>query len=265
MKPLETDSTNTRGLRDNWPIYSRGFLYYLCPLNRPQIAGELRLRLTPTNDASTFHQGKDLCFTEPNSIGAVGQPWKRPLYSIATNLNSRPLYDKLLEEGLVSPNLDKSIQSLPKLTLMYSRCQVIYALYDTFTLDLSSDWVTLVAVTETGIAAIRILRQFRDLRVDKTPYTGTVLARFEPSSLPQHANTRTVVLRVIQELTPVQCVIPSYDEYLERPSPDHLLAKKFHGKLRQWSVDIDSPDKGKLATTGLKLIWDSTPGLAPLK
>jgi hypothetical protein len=261
MKPLETDSNDLRGRRDSWPLHSQGFLYYFCPLNRPRIASELRLRLTPTNDASTFDQGKDLCFTQPNPVGAVGHPWRRPLYSIAKHSGSRPIYERLVEEGLVSPELDKSIQSLPKLTFMYSRCQIVHSIYDTFILDLASDWITLVAITESGIAKIRILRQFRDFRFDKVPYSGTVLARFEPSALPQHADTRTVVLRVVQELTPVRCLRPHYDGYIERPRQDHLFTKQFHGKLRPWSIDIDSPDKGKLLTTGLKLIWDSTPGL----
>jgi len=253
-----------RGQRQIWPDNSQGYLYYHSPPSRPRIAGEVRFRLTPTGDPSTFEQGADLCFDDtPNSHdeNTISQPWKRPLYSLATNSSTRPLYDKLIDEGFIPPELDKSIQSLPKLIFMYSRCQIVHSLYDTFILDLHSDWITIVAVSESGISHIQLLRQFRDFRIGKNPYTGSILARFEPSALPQHMNTRTVVLRVLQEITPVKCVIPSYDEYIVRPGPHQLYAKRFHGKLRPWCVNIDKPGVGKRTAMGLNLIWRSTSGL----
>ena len=253
-----------RGQRQMWPDNSKGFLYYHAPPNRPRIAGEVRLRLTPANDPSTFEQGSDLCFidtTNPNDDSTLSQPWRRPLYSLATNLATRPLYEKLIEDGFIPPDLDKAIQSLPKLRFMYSRCQFVHSINDTFILDLSSDWITIASISESGILPIQLLRQFRDFRINQNPYTGSVLARFERSTLPQHINTRTVVLRVLQEVTPVECVLPDYDEYIVRPRPQQLFAKRFHGKLRPWSVNIDRPGVGKRTVMGLKLIWKSTSGL----
>ena len=153
--------------RDPWPSNAKGFLYYFCPSGAPPIASEVRLRLTPVNDPKAFEQGEDLHLSN-------GQPWRRPIYSIATNSVLGPLYDKLRQEGLVSSKLDKALKALPKLTFMYSRCQIIHTLTDTFILDLSSDWHTLVAISEKGIAPIHILRQFRDFRLDVTPYKGAL-------------------------------------------------------------------------------------------
>lgn len=249
--------------REPWPSNSKGFFYYSTPPHRPRISGELRLRLTPTSDPSTFPQGTDLCLSKhlnqnDNDAPATVTPWRRPLYSIATSSTLRPLYDKLRAEGLVSPTLASALRALPRLTIMYSRCQLVHALQDTFALDLSSDWITLVAMSEHGLASVHLLRHFRDMRAHVCPYTGVVLARFEPSSMPEHRGTRTVVLRILREITPVRCVLPGYDEYIRKPTPGELYEKCFHGKMKPWSVDIDQPARKKLATEGLKLIWDAT-------
>lgn len=248
----------TRRARKAWPPHSQGFLYYSSPANRPRIAGELRFRPTPANDPSAFAHGTDLGFAQPL---ATAQPWKRPLYSIATNTGLRPFYEKLLDEHLVPPDLAKSIASLPKITFMYSRCHLIHTLYDPFALDVSADWFSVVAISENGIATTDLLHQFRDLRFNLIPYTGLVLAQFEPSLLPQHKDTRTVVIRILHELTTVRCILPSYDQYIQHPKPGQLYTRHFHGKLRPWSVDIDNPEKGKSTAAGLKLLWESTPGL----
>jgi hypothetical protein len=124
---LKSFPDGRRGKRQIWPDHSKGFLYYHTPPNRPRIAGEVRFRLTPTNDPSTFEQGTDLCFDDTAYDNTFTQTWKRPLYSLATNTSTRPLYDKLIEEGIIPPELDKSIQSLPKLTFMYSRCRMSQA------------------------------------------------------------------------------------------------------------------------------------------
>lgn len=253
--------------RSPWPSDAKGFLYYARPPGAPPIASEVRFRLTPVNDPKAFDHGEDLHLSDE-------RPWRRPIYSIATNSVLGPLYDKLRQEGLVSPELDKALKALPKLSIMYSRCQIVHSLSDTFKLDLSSDWHTLFAISEKGIAPIQILRQFRDLRLDTTPYkgayalfekkeglkkkslSGVVLARFEKSPFPTHSGTRTVVLRILKEIDAVQCLVPSYDEYIERPKAGQLFSKQYHGKHRPWSVDIDM---GKLTMPGLRYLWDSTP------
>lgn len=89
---------------------------------------------------------------------------------------------------------------------------------------------------------------------------GLVLARFERSTLPEHANTRTIFLRILEELSLIQCVLPLYDSYIMKPTPGKLLSgryvwgKKLH---RPWSLDLNK-GKGKAARI-ISLLWPRDP------
>jgi hypothetical protein len=85
------------------------------------------------------------------------------------------------------------------------------------------------------------------------------LARFERSTLPEHKDTRTVVLRFLKIITPVKCVIPSYDGRIVQPEEGELHRKstnKVKLDLQAWSYNIDVNKKTDLAR-GLKLLWDT--------
>ena len=85
-------------------------------------------------------------------------------------------------------------------------------------------------------------------------FVGSALARFERSTLPEHEETRTVVLRFLKIITPVKCVIPLYDGYICCPKEGELY-KKFKKDQSVWSIDID---KSKFVTIrGLRLLWDT--------
>ena len=88
---------------------------------------------------------------------------------------------------------------------------------------------------------------------------GTALAQFERSTLPAHEGTRTVVLRFIKIITPVECMIPSYDGYIVQPKEGELHRKSHrHAATKKddvvWSVDIDK--KGAMMR-GFQLLWDA--------
>ena len=87
-------------------------------------------------------------------------------------------------------------------------------------------------------------------------FVGSALARFERSTLPEHKDTRTIVLRFLKIITPVKCVIPSYGGDINCPKEGELY-HKFTPKGRQkvWRINIDKP-KG-LNSQGFKLLWDS--------
>ena len=86
---------------------------------------------------------------------------------------------------------------------------------------------------------------------------GTALARFERSTLPEHKGTRTVVLRFLKIISPVECVIPSYDNYIVQPKEGELHRKSRGARVDQavWGVDID---KKGVMVPGLRLLWDAT-------
>lgn len=89
-------------------LNSSGFLYYHTP-NVPETAGELRIRLTPSPDASTFNQGRDL-------QNVRGRVWNIPLIKLASYPQLDPLCQKLLQDQLVTPSL---ISYCKKLTPNY--------------------------------------------------------------------------------------------------------------------------------------------------
>ena len=79
-------------------------------------------------------------------------------------------------------------------------------------------------------------------------FVGSALVRFERSTLPEHKDTRTVVLRFLKIITPVKCVIPQYDNYIRCPKEGELCRKKHH----VWSINIDKPSTMQ---RGLQLLW----------
>ena len=56
-------------------------------------------------------------------------------------------------------------------------------------------------------------------------FVGSVLAWFECSTLSDHNDTRTVVLRFVKIITPVKCVIPHYDGYICHPKEGELYQR----------------------------------------
>ena len=79
------------------------------------------------------------------------------------------------------------------------------------------------------------------------------MARFERSTLPEHKDTRTIVLRFLKIITPVKCVIPSYAGYINCPREGELYQKfRLDGRQTVWNVNIDDMAKGQ----GFKLLWD---------
>ena len=87
-------------------------------------------------------------------------------------------------------------------------------------------------------------------------FIGSILARFERSSLPEHEGTRTVVLRFLTIITPVKCIIPLYDGYMCYPKAGELYQKLGHRACpKLWSVNIDK-SKGTIVPA-LRLLWDA--------
>lgn len=88
-------------------------------------------------------------------------------------------------------------------------------------------------------------------------FLGTVRACFERSTLPEHADTRTIVLRILEILSPVSCVVYGYDSYISLPTSGDLLSRQYGKKgdshIRPWSTNLDR-GKGKQARM-FSLLW----------
>jgi len=123
---LRYDNITKRDARTNipYPPDTKAFLYYSMSPEKPRIAGNLRFRVTSSDDPSSFESGSDLLLVD-------GQPWSRPLHALPKYY--LPLYDKLREEQLVSDDLDKVLSNLFSAT----RCSKNYRGRPIFSIYLS--------------------------------------------------------------------------------------------------------------------------------
>ena len=85
------------------------------------------------------------------------------------------------------------------------------------------------------------------------------MARFERSTLPEHEGTRTVVLRFLKMITPVECVLPYYDGHICLPKEGelHRRTNKYVPDSDVWSVDIDEQKRRNALVRGFQLLWDT--------
>jgi hypothetical protein len=89
-------------------------------------------------------------------------------------------------------------------------------------------------------------------------FLGSALARLERSTLPDCIGTRTVVLRFLKIVTPVQCVISHYDGHISCPKEGELYQKIRHiTRQKVWSVNIDESKGPSSIGPGLQLLWDA--------
>jgi hypothetical protein len=154
-----------------FPPDTNAFLYYYSVLpEKPRIVGELRLRVTSSDDPASFESGSDLLLRD-------GQPWSRPLYILTRSF--LPLYEKLREDRLVPDDLDAVISTLPSKRISHRRGRVLYTLNDTFIVKFNGRSSTLHFITDQGVESPFLNRLFTDSRVLKvdnrgpvTPYTG---------------------------------------------------------------------------------------------
>ena len=261
----------------SYPPETNAFLYYFMSSEKPRIAGELRLRVTSSNDVALFESGSDL-------LRPDGQIWFRPLHNLSKFYP--PLYEKLWEDQLIPDDLDRVLATLSSRRYSYSRSHFLYTLNDTFILDFSRRQHVFSTITEQGVHRLPFNYIFFDRRdiSNKRPYRGAytshhllkliiniyidysheflgnALVRLERSSLPDHKGTRTVVLRFLKIITPVKCVIPQYDGYISCPKEGELYQRRHaRSKASQnvWSVNIDELDGPTSPGPGLRLLWDA--------
>ena len=132
------------------------------PTEKPRIAGELRLRVTSSDDAESFESGSDLLLPD-------GQLWSRSLYFLPKYYF--PLYEKLREDRLIPDDLDTALMALPSKRPHHRTSHILYTLNDTFIVDFSISQKSFFVITEQGAEMQQIIKIFvpRDL---KLPYTG---------------------------------------------------------------------------------------------
>ena len=135
-------------------------------LEKPRIAGELRLRVTSSDDAASFESGSDL-------LRLNGRPWSRLLPFLS--LYNSPLYEKLREERLVPDDLDRVLStSISNVNSYYRGVTRLYTLNDPFIVDFSKKALYSLVITEKAIEKMVVMKKFVDQRkkCKAAPYTG---------------------------------------------------------------------------------------------
>ena len=157
------DAESGTGKLLHYPPDTNAFLYYFTSPERPRIAGEIRLRVTSSDNPASFESGSDL-------LKSNGQPWSRPLYAVAKCYT--PLYENMREDRLVPDDLDAVLSNFPQISPRYRLRQLLYTLNDTFIVDFSRLQKFRV-ITEQGTEKILFLRHFAEKRGTRQhPYTG---------------------------------------------------------------------------------------------
>ena len=151
-----------------YPPDIKAFLYYFTSPEKPRIAGELRLRVTSSDDPESFGSGCDL-------LRSKGQPWSRPLYVLRNHYMT--LYEKLREERLVQDDLDEVLSTFPRSWPRYNAGQQLYSMNDTFIIDFSICRPSFLVITEQGVDSV-LITHWQPLFEDRrgawmgSPYTG---------------------------------------------------------------------------------------------
>jgi hypothetical protein len=154
----------------SFPPDTKAFLYFFTSPIKSRLAGELRLRVAPSDNFASFESGSDLLLSN-------GQPWSHPLSGLPKHYI--PLYKKLKEDRLVPDDLDAVLSTFSqRFSRYHRRTQRLYTLNDAFIVDFSSVEVSLSATTEQGMEVIRLAGPFFEYRNGihyLRPYTGAYI------------------------------------------------------------------------------------------
>ena len=185
----------------DFPAKTTGYLYFQpAPAKRPRISGTLRFRLAATPEE--FAKSEDL--KRPD-----GKVWQAPVYVLAKHPSWKPLFDKIMEDGLISQDLHTSINTLlsekGKTALpVLGNDGVLYSLSDTFKLDLSFRSQTLWAVTDKGCLSAIWQSPVVEMKGNKFPRPYQGASSFQPGPIEAlsvangYSRTHSRPLRAIQ-------------------------------------------------------------------
>ncbi|KAJ7339752.1 hypothetical protein DFH08DRAFT_875482 [Mycena albidolilacea] len=238
-----------------FPPHTQGFLYWDNEDEfQSPLAGSLRFRITDSDDRESFERGRNL--TWPS-----GCDWKIMQAQIAIQKPYAPFLTRLLAEGLTTESRisqcrqvfqgEKRFKARPSITLFNFR-QPFYANLATA--------LGLVVVGCGEVGTIALPPVFRGTGRDGKTYcafeSGTALLRFEPSTLPEHAGRRILLLRVMRLLSP--CIMNALADRVVPPAEGDLLLgrRQIDGTLKPWAYDVDR-NKSAKTTWALGLLWPS--------
>ncbi|KAJ7452816.1 hypothetical protein FB451DRAFT_1409117 [Mycena latifolia] len=235
-----------------FPDHTRGFLYSHSDPNAAPLAGSIRFRVTSDNSPSSFSGGHDL-------VAPSGYPWQVTLAQIAWRRKYAWIAAQLVHENHATR------EQLSRCRDVFGRKARIYPEYTLFHLDSTflvnfSSPVNLTVVGE-GLHPFTMTYLFRAFSPERNryfPWTGSALARFEPSTRPEHTGLRVLHLRILKIVKPVATIVDleTYSGHPLRPEEGQLfMVRSPGGAPRPWAYDID---KGTRAAAALRVLWNNS-------
>ncbi|EIW62442.1 uncharacterized protein TRAVEDRAFT_42808 [Trametes versicolor FP-101664 SS1] len=251
-----------------FPMHTHGYLYYHLAPNAPALSGQVRFRITPTNDPALFSSGEDL-------LGTDHFPWRLPLISLATRKNYAGLFRRLRDDGLLSEHVVRAISSLPPGTAQLNACfsRIVHALGQPFLLVFGQTrqsfyFIGIDTVLREDFVSVASKKDTATRPICAPTVRGSALCRFEKSVRPEHAGRRVVVCRVVRIVGRLErtefCNVP---ENL-MPREGELLRPPIMGAGSdlgdgEWAFDVDrhlslGPDAlRRPLAAGLDLLYDN--------
>ncbi|KAJ7698398.1 hypothetical protein B0H17DRAFT_1196971 [Mycena rosella] len=229
-----------------FPARSRGFLYYQSDPHAA-LAGSIRFRLT-TNDSSS--RGQDLRLPS-------GFPWQISLAQMAYRSEHAFMAEQLGRERLVTP------EELTRCRDLFAQRKQIYPQYTLFGLHSTFlvNFSRAVCLTVVGEALhdLTMSNLFAVSRNRYFPWTGSAVARFEPSVFPER---RVIHMRIVEILEPVACKVDAanYTGRVLQPQEGQLLTiQNPSGISGPWAYDIDNDRPTSKVAASLRVLWDNSP------
>ncbi|KAF5315436.1 hypothetical protein D9619_007367 [Psilocybe cf. subviscida] len=225
---MKTDTLRAERLskvKTPFPQGTTGILYYCPPpANRPGASGALRFRVC--RSLAKFDQGTDL--KTPS-----GSPWGPSLYSIATapRLDWNFVVDALVRDNGVDMQLVKDLRYTTQSFLPHDHptMRILYDISDPFEIDLQGPLYKLQLISRHNVGVVDVYGAFKDYPGIR-PYCGRIRVRFE--RLPFQKEP-TLVLRVLERLTPITCTVPDYDGRIAIPLKGGLMERRILNKYNK--------------------------------
>ncbi|KAI0919811.1 hypothetical protein AcV5_001779 [Taiwanofungus camphoratus] len=217
-----------------FPQGTDGFLYYYSNPRLSPMLGEIRFRITPSSSPKSFDEGADLLLPR-------GSPWCIPFLILVTAKKYQKLREVLLRDGLITNDLvDQCARVIQQTDFLVTRHhRYIHSLKYPFYMDFGSygthrvigDDKLLHVNLSSPLFQERLWPPFRK----RLPYTGTAMCWLERSTLPEHARTRTLVVRVLNIINPVQCKFSDFSGIIGEPKEGELICRR--GRPAAFNVD----------------------------
>ncbi|KAJ7082629.1 hypothetical protein B0H15DRAFT_952345 [Mycena belliarum] len=233
-----------------FPDDTHGFIYYCSQPHINPMAGSVRFRVTQDNAPSSFARGHDLLTVD-------GAPWQMILPQIACRPSWAWIASHLLRDGLVTDDLLSRCREVFRERGTIHPHKILFTFQSTFVAHFSSG-IELVLAADT-LHPLYLKNLFTTIAKGKryAPWTGSALARFEPSTFPEYAGRRVIHLRFLKVLDPATPLVDlqTYRGRMQEPREGELFTVSHYGRLpKPWAYDIDA-SKSKFATA-FRRLWD---------